>query len=100
MPMYDYKCEHCGHFEKKQRITEDAITICPTCGGAVERLISKNVGIIFKGSGFYSTDHQSVTTHARHINKERQKDNEAILDGDVSSYVSQSDSTDKKIAEA
>ncbi len=98
--MYDYKCENCGRFELKQRITEDPLSICPTCGGAVQRLISKNVGIVFKGSGFYTTDNNDIKSRARSINKERQKDNQALLDGDVSSYASQAESTTKKIAEA
>ena len=100
MPIYDYKCEKCGGFDKKQRITEDALTECPTCGGAVHRLISKNVGIVFKGSGFYTTDSsKGLKDRARSLNHERQIDNQAILDGDVSSYVAQSESTSEKIAE-
>ena len=100
MPTYDYRCENCGKFEKVQKISEDALTICPQCGGEVERLISKNVGIVLKGSGFYSTDNNRLKDRARSINKERQTDNQALLDGDVGSYVAQSESTDKKIQEA
>jgi putative FmdB family regulatory protein len=99
MPTYDYRCENCGKFEKMQKISEDALTICPKCGGEVERLISKNVGIVLKGSGFYKTDN-SQKDRARSINKERQIDNQALLDGDIGSYVAQSESTDKKIQEA
>ncbi len=100
MPTYDYKCENCGRFEKMQRITEDALKECPKCGGRVERLISKNVAVVFKGSGFYKTDSQLVKDRVRSLNNERQKDNEALLDGDVSSFVEQSDSTTKKVLEA
>ncbi|MGI6487316.1 MAG: transcriptional regulator [Syntrophomonadaceae bacterium] len=99
MPIYDYRCENCGRFEKKQRITESPLTECPNCGGQVERLISRNVGIIFKGPGFYCTDHRNVKERARAVNRERQKDNQALLDGDVGGYVKQSEQTDKKIAE-
>ncbi|HHV34457.1 MAG TPA: zinc ribbon domain-containing protein [Syntrophomonadaceae bacterium] len=59
MPTYDYKCEHCGRFQVTQRITEPALEECPTCGQPVERLISRNVAIIFKGPGFYCTDNRS-----------------------------------------
>lgn len=59
MPTYEYRCEHCGLFEFQQRITEDPLQTCPKCGGAVERLISRNVNIIFKGSGFHITDYRS-----------------------------------------
>lgn len=100
MPTYDYKCENCGRFEKMQKITEDALKECPTCGGHVEKLISKNVGIVFKGAGFYKTDAKMLKDRVRNLNKERQKDNEALLDGDVGSFVEQSDSTTKKVLEA
>jgi putative FmdB family regulatory protein len=59
MPTYEYQCGHCGRFQTTQPITEPALTECPTCGQSVQRLISRNVGIIFKGSGFYCTDHRS-----------------------------------------
>lgn len=101
MPVYDYKCEQCGRFEYTQRISEDPLKECPTCGSKVERLISRNVAIIFKGSGFYKTDSgDKLKDQARSLNKERQKDNEAILDGDVKSFVQQSESTTKKVLEA
>ncbi len=100
MPIYDYKCENCGRFEKVQKITEEALSECPVCGGHVERIISKNVGVVFKGTGFYSTDNNRIKDRARSLNKERQKDNEALLDKDIGSYVKQSDSTTKKVQEA
>ena len=101
MPTYDYRCENCGKFEFVQKISEDALTECPTCGERVERLISKNVGIIFKGTGFYKTDTGvALKDRLRGLNQERQKDNEALLDGDVGGYVAQSDSTEKKVLEA
>ena len=57
MPLYDYKCEKCGHlFEVKQRITEEPLKHCPKCKGRIRRLISP-AGIIFKGSGFHVTDY-------------------------------------------
>jgi putative FmdB family regulatory protein len=61
MPTYEYQCGQCGRFQTVQPITESALTVCPTCGQPVQRLISRNVGIIFKGSGFYCTDHRSHT---------------------------------------
>ncbi|NLY88457.1 MAG: zinc ribbon domain-containing protein [Firmicutes bacterium] len=58
MPTYDYTCGKCGKFEHFQRITEPPLTACPHCGGTVQRLISVNPNIIFKGPGFYVTDHR------------------------------------------
>jgi len=58
MPTYDYLCSKCGRFEYFQKISELPLTNCPQCGGPVKRLISLNPNIIFKGSGFYITDHR------------------------------------------
>ena len=60
MPTYDYKCNKCGeHFELIQKMTEPAKADCPKCGAPAERLISGGGGLLFKGSGFYSTDYRS-----------------------------------------
>lgn len=57
MPTYVYKCEDCEHtFEARQSFSDDPLTECPSCKtGGVRRVIN-NVGIVFKGSGFYITD--------------------------------------------
>ena len=60
MPTYDYECTQCGHrFERFQSISDEPEKICPECGGVVRRLIGTGAGIIFKGSGFYTTDYRS-----------------------------------------
>ncbi len=59
MPTYEYACTKCGRFEAFQKISEAPLTACPTCGGSVKRLISASAGIIFKGSGFHTTDYRS-----------------------------------------
>lgn len=64
MPTYDYKCERCGTFEYVQPITADPLVACPTCGGPVRRLISRNVNILFKGSGWHVTDYRSESYKA------------------------------------
>ena len=59
MPTYEYRCKMCGHqFEAFQRISDEPLKKCPKCGKPVERMISAGMGIIFKGSGFYSTDYK------------------------------------------
>jgi len=56
MPIYEYRCDRCGVFEVTQRITEPALSDCPTCNGAVARLISAT-SFQLKGSGWYVTDY-------------------------------------------
>jgi putative FmdB family regulatory protein len=59
MPNYDYQCAKCGKFEIWQSIKDDALKACPSCGAKVERLISANVGLVLKGSGFYQNDYKN-----------------------------------------
>lgn len=61
MPTYEYRCEGCGYeFEQFQAITAKPLKTCPNCKRrALERLIGRGGGIIFKGSGFYETDYRS-----------------------------------------
>lgn len=60
MPTYDYECRNCEYvFEQFQKINDKYLEACPKCQGKVRRLISAGAGIIFKGSGFHSTDYRS-----------------------------------------
>jgi putative FmdB family regulatory protein len=62
MPTYEYACSACGHeFEAVQSFSDAAITECPECKGEVRKVYS-NVGVVFKGSGFYKTDSRTTTT--------------------------------------
>jgi putative FmdB family regulatory protein len=56
MPIYEYACTSCGErTEAKQAFSDPPLEECPICGGRLRKLYSP-VGIVFKGSGFYSTD--------------------------------------------
>jgi len=58
MPTYGYRCGSCGHeFEIQQRITAQALVTCPKCGGKLSKMLYP-AGIIFKGSGYYTTDYK------------------------------------------
>ena len=60
MPTYTYRCENCGHqFDIFQHFTDDTLTECPECGKQTLHKVYSPVGIVFKGSGFYSTDNRS-----------------------------------------
>lgn len=57
MPLYEYQCEVCGHrFEKIQKFSDPPLETCPTCEGAVRKLIS-SPAFQFKGTGWYVTDY-------------------------------------------
>jgi len=58
MPTYEYECQECGYrFEKFQNMKDEPLKTCPQCGGPISRLLGTGAAIIFKGSGFYSTDY-------------------------------------------
>lgn len=59
MPVYEYKCTKCDKkFEVMQKITEDPLTVCSSCSGALKKLIT-NTSFVLKGSGWYVTDYPS-----------------------------------------
>jgi putative FmdB family regulatory protein len=62
LPTYQYRCTECDHaFEEFQSFTDDALTVCPVCGGRLRKVYNA-VGVVFKGSGFYRNDSRGTTT--------------------------------------
>jgi putative FmdB family regulatory protein len=56
VPIYDYRCDHCGHaFSAVQSFKDEALEKCPSCGKRPRRLIVAPA-VVFKGSGWYKTD--------------------------------------------
>lgn len=78
MPVYVYRCENCGvQFDRFQKFTDPPLTRCPECGKKALHKVYTPVGIVFKGSGFYATDHRSpsggATSHSSANGKESEK---------------------------
>ena len=62
MPKYQYQCKDCGEaLEVQQSFTDDALTVCPNCGGDLRKVFNA-VGVVFKGSGFYRNDSRSSSS--------------------------------------
>ena len=60
MPVYTYRCESCGvQFERHQSFNDAPLKTCPECRKKSLRKVITPTKIIFKGSGFYATDHKS-----------------------------------------
>jgi putative FmdB family regulatory protein len=60
MPVYTYRCENCGiQFDATQKFADNPLTVCPECNKKTLHKVYTPVGIVFKGSGFYATDHRS-----------------------------------------
>ena len=84
MPTYEYECTKCGHtFEAFQSMKDELLSSCPKCRGRVRRLIQGGIGIIFKGSGFYTTDYKRGSSLAGSDGKDKAKDSGAAKAGDT-----------------
>ena len=99
MPTYVYKREDGSTFEIEQRISEDALTTCPTTGQKVSRVISGGTGLIFKGSGFYLTDYARSNGNGSHKPEPEKKETSGSStessDSSTSTAPAKSDTTSK-----
>jgi putative FmdB family regulatory protein len=98
MPIYEYRCENGHTFEVMQRMTDDSITECSTCGAPVQRVFHP-VAVHFKGSGFYTTDYgkkkgKGASTSSDSKSSDSSESSESKSSSDSSD--SKKDSSDKK----
>ncbi len=62
MPTYEYTCKRCGeNIEVFQSFSEKPLRKHQECGGELQKVFHAR-GVVFKGSGFYSTDSRSSTS--------------------------------------
>ena len=62
MPTYEYRCKSCGHeMEVQQAFSDEPLDTCPECQGPLRKVYG-NVGIAFKGSGFYKNDARGTSS--------------------------------------
>ncbi|HHT01350.1 MAG TPA: zinc ribbon domain-containing protein [Firmicutes bacterium] len=65
MPTYEYECKNCGRFETVHKMSEGPLQVCPHCGGKeIRKLISSSLTVIYKGSGFHTTDYRDASYKA------------------------------------
>jgi putative FmdB family regulatory protein len=76
VPTYQYQCEADHEFEVVQSFSDKAIESCPECGKKVHKVYS-NVGVVFKGSGFYKTDSQKKSSLTSETKTEVKKETKA-----------------------
>jgi putative FmdB family regulatory protein len=103
MPVYTYRCETCGiQFEQMQKFTDQPLTRCPECGKKSLRKVYQPVGIVFKGSGFYATDHRSPSgggkfaSHSENHGESKPAETKSTSESDSSSSSSSSSTSEKK----
>ena len=91
MPTYEYLCQACSHrFETWQKMTDEPLSICPECGGHIRRVLYPT-GVIFKGSGFYKTDHSNKSTLSSSNNGDSAKTESAKSDSTKASESTSSE---------
>jgi putative FmdB family regulatory protein len=97
VPTYQYQCTECGEgLEVVQKFTDEALTVCPNCQGALRKVYSA-VGIVFKGSGFYRTDSRAAASSngsAKSESTAKSESSSSAGKSDSSSSSSSSSSSD------
>lgn len=74
MPVYTYRCESCGvQFERHQSFNDEPLKTCPECRKKSLKKVITPTRIIFKGSGFYATDHKSPSGDMTRESKSEKK---------------------------
>ncbi len=97
MPLYTYRCDNCGvQFDRQQSFSDPPLTRCPECNKKTLRKVYTPVGIVFKGSGFYATDHRSPSGTSRSSSSNEKSGHEKSSEGKKEGESSPSTSSDGK----
>jgi putative FmdB family regulatory protein len=100
MPTYEYVCNHCSHrFETWQKMSDDPLTTCPKCGQHIRRVLFP-AGIVFKGSGFYKTDHGNGAIASENGHTPKGDEAAAAKEGESKSAATESKSSESKPSES
>lgn len=77
MPIYEYKCQNCGHsFEQLQKITDKLLRTCPKCGERQLLKLISNTSFQLRGTGWYVTDFKNKKEKDSSKPKTEKKDTE------------------------
>ena len=99
MPIYTYQCDNCGvRFERQQTFSDQPLTRCPECSKKTLRKVYTPVGIVFKGSGFYSTDHRSPSGGTSRTNGKSESEEKPPVSGstETTEKTETAEKTEKK----
>jgi len=98
MPIYTYRCENCGvQFERQQSFDDTPLKTCPECRKKVLKKVITPTRIIFKGSGFYATDHKSPSGAG--ATKKTEKKEDAKPEAKTESKTESSSKTSESLSE-
>ncbi len=80
MPFYRYECMECkGTFKVLQQNGDRDPAVCPACGSKRTRRLLPRIGVVYKGSGYYSTDYRRKRTKAAEGNGGKGKEPAATV---------------------
>jgi putative FmdB family regulatory protein len=100
MPTYEYTCKSCGeHIEVVQSFKDGPLTECPSCGGSLRKVFG-NIGIVFKGSGFYKTDNRASSKASQNTKSESESKAESKSESSAPATKAASDSGSTASAES
>lgn len=100
MPIYGYRCDQCGHeVEVLQSMSEAPLKVCPECMGPLHKMVYP-AGIIFKGSGYYTTDYKAAGSPSRHGDSDAAGKDSSPAKGGSSETAAKSDSGGESKAES
>lgn len=75
MPIYEYRCEACGHtFEVIQKLSDELLKECPECGAVQLKKLVSAAGFQLKGSGWYETDFKNSGKKKSETKAEKKSD--------------------------
>jgi putative FmdB family regulatory protein len=96
MPIYGYRCEQCGHeVEVLQAMSDEPLRVCPNCMGPLRKMVYP-AGIIFKGSGYYTTDYKAAGSASRHGDSDAAASSSSSGDGGSETAAKSASTTDSK----
>lgn len=100
MPTYSYACTECSNrFDAVQAFSDAALTTCPECNGRLRKLFG-NVGVVFKGSGFYRTDSRAGSGSSSSNGETKKPSTSTESSSDTSSSASKSNGDSKSSSAA
>jgi putative FmdB family regulatory protein len=96
MPIYTYRCENCGvQFERHQSFNDEPLKTCPECRKKSLKKVITPTRIIFKGSGFYATDHKSASGDISRGSKSESRTTEKETEAKKETKTKSSDKSEK-----
>ena len=97
MPTDAYRCQNCGsEFEKVQKFADSPVKKCPVCGKGPVRRLLQPAAIVFKGSGWYATDHRSPSGNGSKQEKsDKAEKGEKVEKGDKPEKTEKAEKADK-----